>query len=104
MAPRGAAATSTGSIRATWCRTSGVRAGIGPELCVRVAREYRGAARLVAIGDRGILAGCPDIEHVPLARPSVPGRLDAANSPYVLALLDRAVRGCLAGEFDAMVT
>ena len=56
------------------------------------------------IGDRGILAGCPRIEHVPLARPRVPGKLDVANAPYVLKVLDRAIRGCLEGEFQAMVT
>ena len=61
-------------------------------------------ARVVAIGDRGILKGFPDIEHVALRRPRIPGKLDTANSPYVLALLDRAIAGCLAGEFDAMVT
>jgi 4-hydroxythreonine-4-phosphate dehydrogenase len=83
--------------------TSGEPAGIGPELCVRLAREPL-RAKLVAIGERALLAGCPHIEHVPLARPAVPGRLDAANGPYVLAVLDRAVRGCLDGEFDAMVT
>ncbi len=83
--------------------TSGEPAGIGPELCARVAREPLGA-RIVAIGDRGLLAGCPDIEHVPLLRPSAPGRLDAANGPYVVAVLERALRGCLDGEFDAMVT
>lgn len=32
------------------------------------------------------------------------GRLDAANSRYVLAVLERAVRGCLTGEYHAMVT
>lgn len=83
--------------------TSGEPAGIGPELCVRVAREARGA-ELVVIGDRSLLAGAPRVEHVPLARPATPGRLDAANAPYVLAVLDRAVRGCLQGEFAAMVT
>jgi 4-hydroxythreonine-4-phosphate dehydrogenase len=62
------------------------------------------AARLVAIGDRSLLAGCANVEHVPLARPRTPGRLDPANARYVLAVLDRAIRGCLAGEFDAMVT
>jgi 4-hydroxythreonine-4-phosphate dehydrogenase len=34
----------------------------------------------------------------------VPSRLDRANAPAVLALIDRAVDGCLAGEFCAMVT
>jgi 4-hydroxythreonine-4-phosphate dehydrogenase len=83
--------------------TSGEPAGIGPELCIRLAREPFDA-RIVAIGDRALLRGCPHIEHVGLQRPRVAGRLDPANSRYVLAVLDRAVRGCLEGEFDAMVT
>jgi 4-hydroxythreonine-4-phosphate dehydrogenase len=83
--------------------TSGEPAGIGPELCVRVARTPL-AGRVVALGDRRLLQGCPEIEHIALARPSTPGRLDPANSRYVLALLDRAVDGCLSGEYDAMVT
>jgi len=83
--------------------TSGEPAGVGPELCVRVARECHDAG-LVVIGDRTLLAGCARIEHVPLVRPVTPGTLDAANARYVLAILDRAIRGCLAGEFAAMVT
>jgi 4-hydroxythreonine-4-phosphate dehydrogenase len=83
--------------------TSGEPAGIGPELCAKLAREPL-AARLVTIGDRALLAGAANIEHVPLVRPAVAGRLDAANAPYVLRLLDRAIQGCQAGEFDAMVT
>ena len=69
-----------------------------------MAARERWAARIVAIGERGLLAGCPHIEHVPLARPRVAGKLDPANGRYVLAVLDRAIRGCLEGEFDAMVT
>ena len=83
--------------------TSGEPAGIGPELCVAVARKFRGA-KLVAIGDRSLLRGCPHVEHVPLAAPRRAGKLDPANSRYVLQVLDRAIDGCLAGEFDAMVT
>jgi 4-hydroxythreonine-4-phosphate dehydrogenase len=83
--------------------TSGEPAGIGPELCVRLAREVRDAD-LVVIGERAILEGCPRIEHVPLARPRVPGKLDPANARYVLAILDRAIRGCLEGEYAAIVT
>jgi 4-hydroxythreonine-4-phosphate dehydrogenase len=83
--------------------TSGEPAGIGPELCVKLAAAPV-AARVIAIGDRGLLAGCREVEHVPLARAATPGRLDKANASYVLAVLERAVRGCLAGEFDAMVT
>jgi 4-hydroxythreonine-4-phosphate dehydrogenase len=88
---------------ATIALTSGEPAGIGPELCVAAARRFRGA-RLGVIGDRGLLRGCPRIEHVPLAAPRKAGRLEPANARYVLALLDRAVAGCLSGEFDAMVT
>jgi len=83
--------------------TSGEPAGIGPELCVRVARAVR-AAELVVIGDRSLLGGAPRIEHVPLARPATPGKLDPGNARYVLAILDRAIRGCMQGEFAAMVT
>jgi 4-hydroxythreonine-4-phosphate dehydrogenase len=42
--------------------------------------------------------------HMPLAVPSVAGRLDPANGRYVLALLDRALAGCRAGEFAALAT
>jgi len=44
------------------------------------------------------------IGQEPLRASSTPGRLDQRNSPYVLALLDRAIDGALAGEFDAVVT
>ncbi len=60
-------------------------------------------ARVVVIGDRSLFNSIP-VEHVPLRRPRTPGRLDPANSPYVLEILDRAVHGCMAGEFQAMVT
>jgi 4-hydroxythreonine-4-phosphate dehydrogenase len=83
--------------------TSGEPAGIGPELCVRLAQQPL-SADLVVIGDRTLLEGCPRIEHVPLARPRVPGKLDPANARYVLAILDRAIRGCLDGEYAAVVT
>jgi 4-hydroxythreonine-4-phosphate dehydrogenase len=75
---------------------------VGPELCARAARENFDA-RLVVIGDRALLPGV-EVEHVALRRPCVPGRLDPANSRYVLEVLDRAIDGCLRGEYDAMVT
>ncbi len=83
--------------------TSGEPAGIGPELCAAVAKRIRGA-QLVAIGDRTLLQGCPHVEHVALAAPRKAGKLEPANSRYVLQVLDRAIDGCLAGEYDAMVT
>ena len=60
-------------------------------------------ADVVVIGDRSLFPGIR-VEHVPLRRARVPGKLDPANSPYVLALLDRAIEGCLRGEYHAMVT
>jgi 4-hydroxythreonine-4-phosphate dehydrogenase len=92
-----------GRARPVIALTSGEPAGIGPELCAMLARE-RFPARVVAIGDRGLLEGAGDVEHVALERPRVPGRLDPANARYVLRVLDRAIAGCLSGEFDAMVT
>jgi 4-hydroxythreonine-4-phosphate dehydrogenase len=57
----------------------------------------------VVIGDRSLFNSV-DVEHLPLRKPATPGRLDPANSRYVLEVLDRAIDGCLAGEYDAMVT
>src|SRR5690348_7078657 len=71
--------------------TSGEPAGIGPELCVRLAAQ----ADAIVVGDRSLLKGAPHVEHVPLARPVTPGKLDPANARYVLAVLDRAIRGCM---------
>src|SRR5262249_52968052 len=100
---RGAAAGGAIAAPPVIALTSGEPAGIGPELCVRLVAA-RFPARLVAIGDRALLAGFPEVEHVPLTRPRVPGKLDPANSRYVLAVLERAVAGCLSGEYQAMVT
>lgn len=102
--------------------TSGEPAGIGPELCAQLACASL-PARIVLIGDaallkaRGVRAtlrrtgreaavrpGSVEIEHVPLAAPAVAGTLEPANAAYVLALLNRAIDGCVQGEFDAMVT
>ena len=105
--------------------TSGEPGGIGPELCLRLqARKFQ--ARIVVLADRALLeqrarllggrvdlvdyrpqtatgAGV-ELLHCPLAVPAMPGALDPANAPYVLALLDRALAGCRTGEFAAMVT
>jgi 4-hydroxythreonine-4-phosphate dehydrogenase len=106
--------------------TSGEPAGIGPDLCVRLAATSA-AAPFVVIADKNLLqqraaqlgvevrlqdyvAGQPvqpdtlSVIHVPLAVPSRAGTLDAANSGYVLEMLRRAVQGCRNGEFSGMVT
>ncbi len=106
--------------------TSGEPAGIGPDVCLALA-DRAFDARVVLLGDRAVLAaraarldrdvrfadfdaartpspGALEVLHRPTAAPVTPGRLDPANSRYVLALLDAAVDGCLAGTFDAVVT
>lgn len=106
--------------------TSGEPAGVGPELCLALAGRFP-QARLVILADRELLAAraaaigqaVPLVDYrpeqapladtlevlsLPLAVPSQPGKLDPANGPYVLSLLDRALAGCRRGEFAAMVT
>ena len=101
--------------------TSGEPAGIGPELCAALA-SGRLECDVVCLCDRerlrararpgemppGISADRPgsafSVLHMALRVPSVPGQLDARNAAYVMALLDRAIEGCVSGEFDAMVT
>ena len=108
--------------------TSGEPAGIGPELCLAIAqRDF--SCEIVCLADRGLLTeraqqvglpitlypyepesghthrrGALTVCHIPLAATSQPGRLDASNARYVLALLDRAIDGASSGEFAAIVT
>ena len=96
------------------CLTSGEPAGIGPDLCALLGAAEDYGAELVILGDRnliaeraglhGVAADRLRIEHLPLAVPVAAGVPDTRNAAHVLALLDRAVAGCLAGEFAAMVT
>lgn len=93
--------------------TSGEPAGIGPDICLALAGQDFGA-RIVVLGDRdliterartlGVAIDGLEIRHVPLRAPVTAGRLDAANAPYVLELLDVALAGCVSGEYAAMVT
>ena len=110
--------------------TSGEPAGVGPELCLALAARPL-ACELVCLGDHRMLSeraqllggtvvvrqwegpsaerrahepGVLLVEHHALLAPSIPGTLNPANVPYVFALLDRALDGALAREFDAIVT
>lgn len=104
--------------------TAGEPAGIGPDLCLQLAGHEQ---PLVVIADKVLLQqraaqlgievhlhdytadkpqmhGKLSVLHVPLLHPAQAGKLDPANSPYVLETLRRAVQGCLSGEFSGMVT
>lgn len=106
--------------------TTGEPAGVGPDLALALALDAL-PVRLVLVGDLDMLAarsgalglkavlrpyanggmplsGAVEVEHVPLGRPSKPGLLDPGNARYVLTVLDRAIDGCMSGEYDAMVT
>ena len=105
--------------------TSGEPAGIGPDIVAQLDPSTFDA-RLIVIGDQdllqtraqsiGAIPGFVDYDtsnqpgnaleviHQPLSGPCQPGQLNPANAGYVLSLLDRASKGCLDGEFDAMVT
>jgi len=102
--------------------TAGEPAGIGPDLAAIIARD-RFPGRLVILGDREVIAAraaargialdipayderdsAVSLLHLPAAHPVSPGKLDPGNARHVLALLDRALDGCVSGEFDAMVT
>jgi 4-hydroxythreonine-4-phosphate dehydrogenase len=106
--------------------TAGEPAGIGPDLVLELAAEDF-AAELVVIADPGLLearaerlglpfeltpyeeaaapqCGTARILPIEMAAPCQPGILDERNADYVLRTLRRACRGCMADEFDAMVT
>ncbi len=106
--------------------TSGEPAGIGPDICLTLARTKL-PCRCVVLGDKPLLAsraqqlgypiaisdyqtnqtpapGTLEVLHIPLAAPCHAGKLDPANARYVLALLDRAYAGICQGEFAGMVT
>jgi 4-hydroxythreonine-4-phosphate dehydrogenase len=104
--------------------TAGEPAGIGYDLCALLAAGASGIpARIVVIGDlraldaRAAARGLGGVFHaagsagaglevidIAMPAPVVPGHLDPRNGGAVLACLDRAIDGCLGGEFDAMVT
>ncbi len=120
--------TSVNSTNPTLILTAGEPAGIGPDLCAQIAQKDL-PCKLVVIADKNLLqdrariiqsplklldyssstvgnhkSGSLQVLHVPLDKPSVPGKPDSANSRYVLKTLERAVEGCCNGEFDGVVT
>lgn len=110
--------------------TPGEPAGIGPDLCLLLARDAHPHA-LIAIADTRLMraraqelglsvqiievnpghwpghpapAGALYAWHTPVAVEPLAGVLDAANAGYVLETLERAGQGCLDGSFVGMIT
>ena len=121
--PRAAVASGSSSVPVI-AVTSGEPAGIGPDICLALARK-RFAARIVVLGDREMLesrarqlglrvrlsdpgegstSNSIACLHIPLSTTCRAGTLDRRNAPYVISLLDRAIAGCKAGEFAALAT
>jgi 4-hydroxythreonine-4-phosphate dehydrogenase len=109
--------------------TTGDPAGIGPDLLIQLAQQKQ-LAELVVIADPDVMLQRAELLNIPLTlreynpdQPSainpinvltilpitcpkkvIAGKLNSANSPYVLATLERAAQGCLENEFAALVT
>ena len=109
--------------------SSGEPAGIGPDICLALAKHHIGA-RVAVLGDHGLFADrarkiglrvhlrdCATVAHVgphligslqvlpvALRTPAVAGRLDVANAAYVLDMLRRGAALCSAGAAQALVT
>ena len=114
--------------------TTGEPAGIGPDICATLAAGEMApghpGARLIFLGDAGVLAeriralnlpvavetlagpgdarphrpGVMQVLPVAAARPVRAGRLDPGNARYVLGQLDRGVELCAGLERCALVT
>jgi 4-hydroxythreonine-4-phosphate dehydrogenase len=109
--------------------TPGEPAGIGPDLCLQIAQNDLPCETVVIASEKllreradclGIniklnrfddaLAPAPhrrgelSVLPVNLSEPAQCGQLNPANSRYVLKTLNKAVKGCMDGVFDAMVT
>ncbi|WP_020411511.1 4-hydroxythreonine-4-phosphate dehydrogenase PdxA [Microbulbifer variabilis] len=109
--------------------TPGEPAGIGPELAVKVAQQGS-SSQIIAIADPELLyqaasilslpltllpfspdsaasatpPGCLYIQEIQMASSAKPGQLSTTNAPYVLSTLEAAAKGCLRGQFNALVT
>jgi len=109
--------------------SSGEPAGIGPDICLALGKHHIGA-RVAVLGDHGLFAerarkiglrvhlrdcetlaqvgphliGSVQVLPTALRAPAVAGRLDVANSAYVLDMLRRGAALCSAGAAQALVT
>lgn len=108
--------------------TSGEPAGVGPDLCIRLAQEEQ-SAELVVIADPELLEqraaqlGLPlelsefdpatpqrsgggrlSLLAVELRAPVIAGTLDPENAAYVLETLRRGVEAARSGRLEALVT
>lgn len=110
--------------------TPGEPAGIGPDLCVELAQQSRADTQLILVADPALMqqraatldqcltltefdpeaaprSNAPGelfISPITAPEPVIAGKLNPANSEYVLATLAKAADMALRNEVDAMVT
>jgi 4-hydroxythreonine-4-phosphate dehydrogenase len=79
--------------------------GIGPEIAVKAvsSKDWNSGIEFVLIGPDQVFTTSDDWK-IPFAGRLTPGKITAEASKTAVAAIERAVRGCLAGELDAMVT
>ena len=105
--------------------TPGDPAGIGPDLTIALTEQPM-TDRIVIIADSNLLTeranqlgrkiafssyNARDIDiqgvevlNIECEHPVIAGQGDPNHTNYILKTLDRAIEGCLSGEFDAMIT
>jgi len=94
--------------------TLGEPAGIGADIVLQLAQQ-EDLSNLIVIGDQVLLESrakqigltVPEsltVLDVPVVQQDVAGSPHRDNVAGVLAMLDRAIDGCLAGQFSAVVT
>lgn len=96
--------------------SSGEPAGVGPEVSLAAALAFlqeQPLSTITLLADPSLIPATKipqelsnrlQVESIALATPAIAGQLNPKNAQYVLNILDAAVKGCLEGRFDAMVT
>ena len=79
--------------------------GIGPEAVLKAVSKLgsRAGVEFIFIGPKAVF-DFPNAIEIPFDGKVEAGKITAAASAAAVAAIEYAVHGCLAGEFDAMVT
>jgi 4-hydroxythreonine-4-phosphate dehydrogenase len=79
--------------------------GIGPEIALKAISQnhWKNDVEFILIGPEQVFKTSDDWK-IPFNGKRTPGRITVEASNTAVATIERAVRGCLDGELDAMVT
>jgi len=94
--------------------TPGEPAGIGPDITLKLLQQQNIAANFIVFADPdllqqraeqlGLSIKLDNVVPIPLSQAVTPGKLNAANSNYVIETLTQATKACLNKQCDALVT